>query len=57
MIDKTEIVIFETDSFDKVCYSNIGISQLETVYKQTPAHINIHQKEGKWEKKMFSKIL
>ena len=35
MIDEIEIVISETDSFDKVCYSNTGISQLETVYKQT----------------------
>ena len=45
MTDEIEIVIFETDSFDKVCYSNTGMSQLETAYKQTPAHINIHQKE------------
>ena len=42
MIDEIEIVISETDSLHKVCYSNTGISQLETVYKQTPAYINIH---------------
>ena len=53
MIDKIE-VISETDFFfDKVCYFNTGISQLQIVYKQTPAHINITQKEGKCEKKYF----
>ena len=49
MIDKIEVVS-ETHFFDKVCYFNTGISQLEIVYKQTPAHINITQKEGKCEK-------
>ena len=57
MIDEIEIVISKTDSFDKVCYSNTDISQLETVYKPTLVHFNIHQKEEKWEKKMFSSFL
>ena len=46
MIDETEMVISETDSFYKVFYSNTSISQLETVYKQTPANIDIPQMEG-----------
>ena len=57
MIDKIE-VISETDFFfDKVCYFNTGISQLEIVYKQTPAHINITAKGRKMREKIFSDFL
>ena len=52
MIDQIEIVISFVFFFFFFFLQSIAIA-METVYKQTPALINIHQKEGKWEKECF----